>query len=49
MAEPLKGRRVTLREILDEIADDEAFSDKEREQAGDKSKEIEERGFDDRF
>jgi hypothetical protein len=40
MAEPLKGRRLTLREILDEIADDEEFTDEERELAREKSKEI---------
>ena len=27
MAEMIKGRKLTLREILDEIAEDEAFSD----------------------
>lgn len=43
MAEPIKGRKLTLREILDEIADDEEFSPEEREVAREKSKELEER------
>ena len=30
LAEMIKGRKLTLREILDEIAEDEEFSDEER-------------------
>lgn len=41
MAEMIKGRKLTLREILDEIAEDEEFSYEERELAREKSKEIE--------
>ena len=44
MAEPIKGRKLTLRELLDEIAEDEAFSDEERELARDKMKELDEKG-----
>jgi hypothetical protein len=40
MAEMIKGRKLTLREILDEIAEDEEFSDEERELARDKSKQL---------
>jgi hypothetical protein len=43
MAETIKGRKLTLREILDQIADDEEFSPEERELARDKSKELESR------
>jgi len=32
MAEPIKGRKLTLREIMDEIADEEEVSSEEREQ-----------------
>jgi len=42
MAEMIKGRKLTLREILDEIADDEEFSDEERELAREKSQWMEE-------
>lgn len=41
MAEPLKAKKVSLREILDEIAEDEAFSDEDRERARDEIKELE--------
>jgi hypothetical protein len=41
MAEPLKGRKLTLRELLDQIAEDEEFSDEERELAREKVREIE--------
>jgi hypothetical protein len=40
MAEMVKNRKRTLREILDEIAEDEEFSDEERELARDKSKQL---------
>ncbi len=40
MAETIKGRKLTLREILDEIAEDEEFSPEERELARDKINEI---------
>jgi len=40
LAEMIKGRKLTLREILDEIAEDEEFSDEERELARDKSKQL---------
>jgi hypothetical protein len=40
MAEPVKNRKLTLREILDEIAEDEEFSDEERELARDKVKQL---------
>lgn len=40
MAEPIKGRKFTLREILDEIAEDEEFSPEERELARDKLNEL---------
>lgn len=33
MAEPQKGRKPTLREIMDEIAEDEELGEKEREMA----------------
>ena len=49
MAEPIKGRKHTLRELLDEIAEDETFSDEERELAREKSKDLEDRGVDDRY
>lgn len=41
MAEPIKNRKVSLRDILDEIAEDEAFSDEDRELAREKVKELE--------
>jgi hypothetical protein len=41
MAEMVKNRKRTLREILDEIAEDEEFSDEERELARDKVKQLE--------
>lgn len=41
MAEPVKNRKVSLRDILDEIAEDESFSDEERELARDKVRELE--------
>ena len=40
MAEMIKGRKLTLREILDELAKDEEFSDEEWELARDKSKQL---------
>lgn len=40
MAEPIKGRKITLRQIMEEIAEDETFSDEEREQAENKVKEL---------
>jgi hypothetical protein len=40
MAEMIKGRKLTLREILDEIAEDEEFSDEERKLARDKVKQL---------
>ena len=40
MAEMIKGRKLTLREILDEIAEDEELSDEERNLARDKSKQL---------
>jgi hypothetical protein len=33
MAEMIKGRKLTLREILDEIAEDDEFTDEARERA----------------
>lgn len=41
MAEPFKSHKVSLREIMEEIAEDEAFSDEEREQAHRKMMELE--------
>jgi len=41
MAEPVKNGKVSLRQILDEIADDEVFSEKERQQARDESLDLE--------
>jgi hypothetical protein len=41
MAETIKVRKLTLRDILDEIAADEEFSDEERELAREKVKEME--------
>jgi len=43
MAEPIKGRKLTLREILDEIEEDEEFSQEVRELAKEKSKQLDER------
>lgn len=40
MAEPVKNRRLTLREIMEEIAEDEEFSDEARALARDKVKEL---------
>ena len=40
LAEMIKGRKLTLREILDEIAEDEEFSDEERELARDRVKQL---------
>ena len=36
MANPIKGRKLTMREILDEIAEDEEFTPEERELAREK-------------
>lgn len=41
MAEPLKAKKVSLREILDEIAEDEAFSSEEMDAAREQLKEME--------
>jgi hypothetical protein len=41
MANPIKGRKLTLREIMDEIAADEEIGDKERERAEEISLELE--------
>lgn len=41
MAEPVKNRKLSLREIMEEIAEDESFSDEEREQANRKIMELE--------
>jgi hypothetical protein len=41
MAEPIKGRKLTLREIMDEIADDEEIDPEQREMALEKVREIE--------
>jgi len=41
MAEPIKGRKLTLREIMDEIADDEEINEKDRERAQEISRELE--------
>lgn len=40
MAEPIKNHKVSLRDILDEIAGDEAFSDEERDLAQKKMMEL---------
>ena len=40
MAEPIKGRKLTLREILDEIEEDEEFSQEVRELAREKSQQL---------
>jgi len=36
VAEPRKDKKVSLRQILDEIAEDESFSDEDRQLARDK-------------
>ena len=41
MAEPIKGDKLSLRQILDEIVEDEAFSEEERRMAFEKSLELE--------
>lgn len=41
MAEPIKGRKLTLREIMDEIADDEEINKEDRERAQEISLELE--------
>jgi protein-disulfide isomerase-like protein with CxxC motif len=40
MAETMKGRKLTLRELLDEIAADEGFTEEERELAKEKSQQL---------
>lgn len=40
MAEPIKDRKHTLRELLEELEADEEFSDEERELARNKVKEL---------
>jgi len=41
MAEPAKHKKVSLRDIMQEIAEDEAFSDEDRQVAFEKVKELE--------
>lgn len=41
MAEPLKAKKVSLRDILDEIAEDNAFSNEEMTIALEKVRELE--------
>lgn len=40
MAEPNKGKQVSLRKIMDEIAEDEAIDDTERERAREIAREL---------
>ena len=39
MAEPIKGRKLTFREIMEEIAEDEGITEEEREKAQDELEE----------
>jgi len=41
MAEPAKNKQVSIRKILDEIVEDETFSEDERKLAQDKVRELE--------
>lgn len=41
MAEPLKNKKPTLRQLLEDIADDDEFSEEDRRLAKEKSLEIE--------
>jgi len=41
MAEPIKNRKISLREILEEMAEDEAFSEEDRRKSHEKLLELE--------